>query len=253
MSNVEVLRIPTDEEALLYKRASQTSTCHNLLRQGGQSLQLLPGALMQAFEVEAWKERTTPNGSMIACESVMEWITAAYPRGLAANVEVVRSILTSANDREQAQKALLLFDKALEGKVGAPAGNRNASKSEEETTLYNVQDCSAPAAPTGNTEQAGLRRLRKAAEAGDERAQIWLDDVLAGKVSVHRACIEMGWRKPTVTVRDDPEHMIEAAVKKAGPMETAMRAWRKMSQEDQEQFLDWASRNMKTVMGEKWS
>jgi hypothetical protein len=41
---------------------------------------------------------------------------------------------------------------------------------------------------------------------------------------------------------------IEAGiVKKRGPVEAAMSAWRKMSMEDQEQFLDWASRNMKTV------
>lgn len=70
---------------------------------------------------------------------------------------------------------------------------------------------------------------------------------------MHRACVEMGWRKPTVTIRDDAEHMVEAAVKKAGPLETAMRAWRKMTLEDQEQFLEWAGRNMKSVMGGKWS
>ncbi len=85
-------------------------------------------------------------------------------------------------------------------------GNQNAAKHEPETILYNVQDCfeappaNAPKARTGNTIDAGLRRLTKAAEEGDSRAQMWLDDVLAGKCSTHRACVEMGWRKPTVTI-----------------------------------------------------
>ena len=42
--------------------------------------------------------------------------------------------------------------------------------------------------------------LTKAAQSGDSRARMYLNDVLAGKLSAHKACIEMGWRKPAVTV-----------------------------------------------------
>ncbi len=62
---------------------------------------------------------------------------------------------------------------------------------------------------------AGLRRLRKAAKAGDSKAQQHLDSVLSGAVSTHKACVEMGWRKPTVTVRDDPGALAEAAMRRS--------------------------------------
>lgn len=48
-------------------------------------------------------------------------------------------------------------------KAGAPEGNRNAAQSLDETTLYNVQDCIS--APSGNSAEAGLRRIDATAKA----------------------------------------------------------------------------------------
>ena len=52
----------------------------------------------------------------------------------------------------------------MERGPGAPSGNQNAVKvmAADETIVDNVHDCLEP--PTGNSKDAGLRRLRKAAE-----------------------------------------------------------------------------------------
>ena len=101
---------------------------------------------------------------------------------------MIRAILVNATDREVAIKAQNLLTAAVQRPVGAPIGNQNASRSE--TILDNIQDC-PPAAPTGTSRDAGLRRLRKEAEAGNDNARDQLSEVLAGRKSVHRACVEL--------------------------------------------------------------
>jgi len=181
--SIERLRIPTPDEALAYKRASASSICHGLVREGGQSLELLPGALIRAFEVEAWRERPTPNGSTIANADFVEWITAPYPRGLGTTKEVVEAILTSAKDRGAADQARLLWDRAVRRPVGS---NQHVEG------LDNIQ---AQLAPTGTSKAAGLRRLDREAEAGNDEARVALDEVKAGRKSVHRAMVDCGFRR----------------------------------------------------------
>ena len=50
----------------------------------------------------------------------------------------------------------------------------------------------------GNSAAAGMRRLDKAAQAGDDKAADLLRQVTdpANPMTVNRACIAMGWRKP---------------------------------------------------------
>jgi hypothetical protein len=201
MSNVEYLKIPTPDESIRARRESATNSVYDIVRRGGQSLKLLPQMLLQAFECEAWKERTTPNGNHVANRDFLEWVTAAYPQGIESSLDIVEAILTSAEDKGEANRARLLLDRALRRDPGAPVGNANAAHKDEETNLYNVQDCLA-AAPTGNTAAAGLRRLEKEAEKGNGIAQAALDMVLAGKKSVHKANVECGFRKSTQVDRD---------------------------------------------------
>lgn len=73
--------------------------------------------------------------------------------------------------------------------MGAPVGNTNAAKEDEETKVSIGNDCLTKK-PVGNMAAAGLRRLRKDRPDLHER-------VLAGEVSVNAACIEAGFRKKT--------------------------------------------------------
>ncbi len=71
------------------------------------------------------------------------------PRGLGTDEKMLRRIC--AEDKI----ALEAIDDAVQNKVGAPAGNRNASK----TTVDNVHSCTPR--PSGNDKQRALRKLRK--------------------------------------------------------------------------------------------
>ena len=66
-------------------------------------------------------------------------------------------------------KMLALWDAETQRAPGNV--NRDPETGRLAPSLYNVQDRdqAPPVAPAGNTEQAGLRRLRKAAEAGEGR------------------------------------------------------------------------------------
>jgi hypothetical protein len=76
--------------------------------------------------------------------------------GLEDRVETVEAILRSATDKGEAQRALLTLDRALERPVGT---NQHGE---------GFDNILGHKAPTGTSEQAGLRRLRKAADKGDE-------------------------------------------------------------------------------------
>ena len=59
-------------------------------------------------------------------------------------------------------------------------------------------DVQVTLAPTGNRIEAMLRRLRHAAEAGDERVRAIYDRVLAGEITAHAGMIEAGFRKKQI-------------------------------------------------------
>jgi hypothetical protein len=197
-SNVERLKVPTPEEALIYRRTTATDNTYSVIRDGGQSLKMLPHCLLRAFECEAWKERRTPNGAVVENRDFLEWVTATYPRGLGATPEIVEAILTSSRDVAEAQQARLLWDRAVRNEPGRPASVE---------TLYNVQDKTVEA-PTGNSAAAGMRKLDKAAENGNSIAAQALQAVIEGRQSVHAACVEAGLRKPT---KVDPDVRDRAA------------------------------------------
>ncbi len=83
-------------------------------------------------------------------------------------------------------KALDALDRAVKGKQG-----------DRTDLLHNVQEVTATVAPTGNSADAAIRRLRKHAPA-------LLSRVLAGDLSPHAAMVEAGFRKRTITIKADP-------------------------------------------------
>ena len=223
MSNVQLLR-PTPEEGRMNDRSGVTKDCFDLARGGVQNVRLFPSFILRAFKIEAWGERYTPNKAVTRNASVMEWITSKFPYGIDMTVSALWLLLDAAEQhsdpevRERAVQAKLKLDEALQGKPGE--GQPRDELGRMAPSLDNIQSRSE--APTGTSSQAGLRRLRKAA-ANDDRAAGLLQDLTTGKTSVHRACVEMGWRKPPPS-----------------PLEAAKRAWQRMSEDDRDEFRDWA-------------
>lgn len=196
---------PTQAQGLLSRRSTITETLQQLIAQGGSALQLVPVTLKEALECEVWRDRLTPNKAVVSNATFLEWVTTPYPHGIGATVELVRELC----QRDPAM--LVAFDRAVQGQHG---GDRRSAAA---TNLDNVQ-VGAPEAPTGNSAQAGIRRIRKAAEAGDVEAAAALARVEAGEQSVHAAMLALGWRRKTVTLPDDPSALAEAALKRCGAL-----------------------------------
>lgn len=102
--------------------------------------------------------------------------------------------------------ALDAIDSVCQRGPGAPEENKNAVK----TTVDNVHDCfKEKARPTGNTKSAALRRLRK--DRPDLHKQ-----VIDKNMSAHKAMVEAGFRKKTISISiTDPESAAKAILKHA--------------------------------------
>ena len=92
----------------------------------------------------------------------------------------------------------------------------------------------APGHGTADYARARLARdadpdRSKLNDGNREKAAALLTEVDRGQRSCHSAAVEMGYRK------------------KKTPVETAMAAWRKMTPDEQETFLEWAQRNVNGV------
>ncbi len=105
-------------------------------------------------------------------QALGDFVKRSYPTGLGASFEVIEKLI-AGNER-----AMLAWDKAVRGEHGGnhnPTG-RNQHTPEPESTsdvvkLNNIQlDQGKGVAPTGTSAQAGIRRLEKAASAGDGNA-----------------------------------------------------------------------------------
>ena len=206
-------------------RSGVTKDCFDVARGGVQKVRLFPNFILQAFKIEAWGERYTPNKAVTRNASVMEWITSKFPYGIDMTVSALWLLLDAAEQhsdpevRESAVQAKLKLDEALQRPDGNPSIELQERKPDGTVGSRTVNNVHGSAdRPTGNTSQAGLRRLRKAA-ANDDRAAGLLQDLTTGKTSVHRACVEMGWRKPPPS-----------------PLEAAKRAWQRMSEDDRDEF-----------------
>jgi hypothetical protein len=190
---------PDDDSAAT--RQDIVHSLHEALNGAVSGLRNIPIFVREAFEAKVWQqERIFAGGTRQKLVSFHDFVHKPYPVGLGADYATVRRFLV------EDAATLSLWDQAVQEPVGA---------NQHSAPLYNVQAQPA-AAPTGNTAQAGLRRLRKAVETGDERAAPLLARVTAGETSINAAAIEMGWRKPTVILVDDREVILDAAFRKVG-------------------------------------
>lgn len=157
---------------------------HSLRRslvEGSHGLGVVPGLVTRVVDEECWRERRVDAlmGQVVQFTRFEEFVQSSPPEGLGVELRMLRQM---CQDHPEALDAI---DRATVGRQG------------ERTDLFNnVQEVKAP---VGNSNQAAIRRLRKARP--DLHAQ-----VLAGEKSPHAAMREAGFRPPTATVRlDDPE------------------------------------------------
>lgn len=91
-----------------------------------------------------------------------------YPIGLGTDLKTVRSIIEASPHEAQRNEALAILTELTKKGPGNPTGANQHIKAED-GTLHNVQSSST--APTGNSSEAGIRRLQKEAGEGNPEAQ----------------------------------------------------------------------------------
>lgn len=166
--------------------------------------------LLKVLQSEAWKHYDPPIGKPCDYSSFEEWVRADVPRGLGTSVENVDLYRHGADST-----FTNALDMALGKPAGAPMGNRNAAK--DKTTVDNIHVClDQPLRPTGTSESAALRRLRK--DRPDLHAQ-----VLDNELSAHAAAVQAGFRPKTFTVRADDPEKIAATLRRQLPEDVLKR------------------------------
>ncbi len=208
---------------------------------------LFPTFLIEAVENEVWKHPRKLTHNTLPAMPLAEFVKRSYPTGLGVTFEVIEKLI-AGNER-----AMLAWDKAVRGEHG---GNRNPTGRNQHTpepdavadvvNVSNIHVDHIPERPAGTTAQAGLRRLEKAASAGDGNAADLLRRVVNpdDAMTVNGACVAMGWRKPMLTVVNTPDGLAAAAARVIGPMDTVRRAWGRATQEQREEIAAWVDEQM---------
>lgn len=151
------------------------------LRTGSESLGNVPALLRSLLEEQAWREFALPAGETVKYARFSEFVAARPPRGLGADLDVVRHVIGTADPD------LLVMLREAE-KVGR--GRR--------TDLQPGVD-STPG--DGKGESSDLTAARLAREAPDQ-----YDAVRSGELSINAAAVAAGIRPKRISVRtDNPE------------------------------------------------
>lgn len=172
------------------------------IRHGGKTLEQLPGLLVRVIDEDMWRGYVVdPTGEEVEFSSFEEFVTTDIPEGMGTTVQRLKHL---CRDEPPALDAI---DRACRGKQG------------RRSDLFdNVQEVAPTPAPTGNSRDTALRRLR------DQRPDLHAR-VLAGELSAHAAMIEAGFRKRPQAVNE------------------LRKWWKKATDDERGEFLDWLQAN----------
>jgi hypothetical protein len=150
------------------------STFRGVVARGEASWKNAPDFIRRIIREEMWQHRYVADlGKDVDFDRFEDFVTALVPEGLETSIDMLLRLCRDDKD------ALDLIDRAIQN----PAGP------------HIVQGESR--APTGNSEQTALRRLRKDRPDLHRR-------VLAGELSAHAAMVEAGFRRRTLNIPDEP-------------------------------------------------
>ena len=170
------------------------------LRSGEHGLTTAPKLLLRTLREGSWREFVTQRGEQVRHEQFDQFVTTPPLKGLGATPHLVDKIVEAIEDDAERAAAQDLLDAARKRPTGRPKGSVSNSNTSR---------------PTGTTQAAALRRLRK--DAPELHAE-----VLAGRLSAHAAMVQAGFRRKTVSVPvDTPEAVAKALRKNLKPEDIA--------------------------------
>lgn len=180
-----------EEEQLEKTKSATVGYFFELTNDAPKNLESFRLALRRIIELEAWKARYEDMyREVIRFDSFEEFLTTRPRRGAGTTLEEVRQLIK--DDPE----LMLLVDEVCERGAGGknnPAGCKGKQGGINVDTVHSDSEPKMPR-PSGNSRQRTARRLRQAAEAGDESAAQVLEEFKRGMSA--RACrLRMGWEK----------------------------------------------------------
>jgi hypothetical protein len=203
----------------LLARWDIVATAQRALRNGGASLRNVPGLVKRVIREEAWREYEIPSGEVVRFETFEAFVMS--PWGFDATLAMVKHICDEdlealdLIDRELARPKKRKRDKTSPVSLLPESESQGALFQDHEgneETLYNVKDIPKTLAPTGNSRDRALRRLRQGNR--DVHAR-----VLAGELSPRQGMIAAGFLHPPT------------------PLAMLHRYWRKATVEERRRFL----------------
>lgn len=156
------------------------------IRYGGSSLADVPVLVIKVVDGDLWKKFRSPAG-IEEHRSFEEFVQKPSPGGLGATVPMLKDFCRSD------KAALDAIDRAVQGRQGRRSD-----------LVDNINEVDRP---TGTSESAALRRLRK--DRPDLHSQ-----VLNGELSAHAAAVQANFRPRTFTVRADKPELIVGTLRR---------------------------------------
>lgn len=152
------------------------------MRAGGAGLRHVPELVKECIRDDTWREFVTKLGKHVEHERFEDFVAAQPLAGIGGTMELLQDLCRGDTE------ALDLLDQVAQQPAG---GDRRSDDFKRDIVTLDPN-------PRGNSESGALRRLRK--DAPELHAE-----VLAGHMSAHRAMVQAGFRKKTITLPVDPE------------------------------------------------
>lgn len=235
-------RFTAPEEREAAARQEYVDTLQGILS-SAEHVENFPAILMEGIEREMWwKPRRLGAGTLVpGTDDVDAFLAAPYPKGLGTTRAVVEKLIAGN------EAAMLAWERAITRKPGS--GDNDRPRNPETGQLKaklpiddNIHNGGKPReSPTGTSSASGRRRLDKAAAKGDTKAADLLRRVVNpdDPMTVHAACVVMGWRKHTLTVVDTKEAVSRAAVTKSGVLGLVQYVWQTATPAERAQIVEW--------------
>lgn len=198
-----------------------------ILRPG---LATIPGLVRLIIEKEMWTEFLLPHDGYQTWSSAnfRAFLTDPRPKGCQASIPLLERMLRETEAWED-------FERLTRGEVGnkgpkdesgrftQPNRDKVPEWTETPSTVplsqglprTRVRDYDREA-PTGNSTSYAIRQLERGRKIDGEKLpprHDLIEKVKAGEISIHKAMLEAGFRKPTLTVPLDPEAATRLIVK----------------------------------------
>jgi hypothetical protein len=164
-----------------------------MLAETGFDLKQLPKHIKVILKRGMWKSRIVKQtGERKEYKRFEEFVVAEMPYGLGSDISQIKNLCKDDTTTVD----------LIEKEIKKPVGNPNFG-SKEKPIFDNIQNSPAP---TGTSQAAALRRLRK------DRPDLH-KKVLKKELSAHNAMLQAGFRERKIQIPIDPERAAETIKK----------------------------------------